>query len=534
MSLTPSQQYALEKAKAGKNIFVTGGGGVGKSYVASRIIEDLKEIRKNVLVTASTAKAATLINGVTCHRAFKIPLKLTWLAEPKIDSDNPVYAADTVLIDEISMLRIDAFEFVVKSIEKTNRIRAAGKDKNGRTAPVQIIVIGDFCQLPPVIVRPSNGGLDERTLMSERYGFDVGSGYAFWAPGWKRCNFETCELKEVIRQSDQETINALNQIRFGNKAALAYFEKNTRKRKFPASENVICLCGKNKTAEHINNAALARLPGQEHIYNANVVGQVTEQDKQAPDLLRLKIGAHVIMLQNTEQYQNGSNAIITKLGTNSVSVLISESGEEIEIPYTTWAIEKYVVKNDNTIEKEQIGSYAQLPMRLGYAITIHRAQGQTFDKVTLYPEIFAYGQLYVGLSRMKNIKDLHIEGILEKVDLLAAPEVINFYERSRTSNAAQLLPMTADLETSPAPTQAPNPKTESAAEQATEKAAETEDLIAIHCPKQCINTSLIFINQLILINKDDIIVNPDLETIYLPETATAYKDAICNFIKAIS
>ena len=166
-SLTPSQQYALDQAKAGKNIFVTGGGGVGKSYVANCIINDLEAKGKKVLVTASTGKAAILIGGVTCHRAFRIPIKLTWIAKPKVTTDSPIYAADVVLIDEVSMLRIDAFEFIVESIEAANRLRKFDKDRKRRN-PVQLIVIGDFFQLPPVLIR-SDKKPDERDLMSEHY-----------------------------------------------------------------------------------------------------------------------------------------------------------------------------------------------------------------------------------------------------------------------------------------------------------------------------------------------------------------------------
>lgn len=536
MSLTPSQQYALDQVRTGRNVFISGSGGVGKSYLANHIIENLEMKGKKVLVTASTGKAALLIGGVTCHRAFRIPLKLTWLAKPRISSNSPIYAADAVLIDEVSMLRIDAFEYIVQSIESANRLRKFDKGRKRRN-PVQLIVIGDFFQLPPVLVRSSDKKPDEGDLMSEHYGFDVGAGYAFLAPGWQRCNFKICELKEVIRQSDQEMIRALNLIRTGDKTAFSYFCKNTRKRKFSKNENVVHLCGKNKTAEQINNTALARLPGQEHIYNANITGQVSEQDKQAPEVIRLKAGAHVIMLQNADKYQNGSSGIVTKLRESSVSVLINDIKEEIEVPYVTWAVEKYIVKTDKTIEKQQIGSYSQLPLRLGYAITIHKAQGQTFDKVTLYPEIFVYGQLYVALSRIRDIKNLYIDGDLDMIDCLAAPEVINFYNKT-TSVQSLSAESAEDIDSDPeqAPLQIPVADPEAPEAEQTEQTTEvkTEDLIAIHCPRQCIRTVLTFINQLILIDTDKIMANPDLETIFLPQAAATYQDAICNFIRAIS
>lgn len=123
ITLTKEQNAILAKAKNGDNLFVSGGGGVGKSFVVNYIVDELKKAGKTVLVTASTGKAATLLGGVTCHRACKIPVKMTWMREPDVDKKAPLYKADTLIIDEISMLRIDAFEYVVQLIEKINDLR---------------------------------------------------------------------------------------------------------------------------------------------------------------------------------------------------------------------------------------------------------------------------------------------------------------------------------------------------------------------------------------------------------------------------
>ena len=443
MGLTKGQKLAVESVRQGNNVFITGGGGVGKSYVVDVIVDMLRRSGKNVLVTASTGKAATLIGGVTCHRAFNISLKATWLADPTVRKNSPIYETDVVLIDEVSMLRIDSFEFIFKSIESVNEQRMNAPE-NDHTSPIQIIVVGDFTQLPPVIIHPKDGSPDEGDMMSDYYGFGIGQGYAFMAPGWKRCHFVTCELTEVLRQTDKPMIDALTGIRFGDRAALSYFMDHKRQEKFSDDDDVVYLCGKNRTAETINNTALSKLSGKQKIYYSICNGQVTDQDKQAPDEIRLKTGAHVIMLQNSEKYRNGSNGTVTHLYEHSVSVLIHETGEEIDVPYTTWDIEKYVIKQENgkkKVDKEKIGSFSQLPLRLGYAITIHKSQGQTFDKVCLVlgsddkkknakstrPEIFTFGQLYVGLSRVKSMDGLYIEGNLLLVDILCSPEVKDFY-----------------------------------------------------------------------------------------------------------
>ena len=527
--LTKGQEKALQAVRTGRNVCITGGGGVGKSYILRKIIEELQKDRKTILITASTGRAAMLIGGVTCHRAFNIPIKMAWQADPKISTVSPIYEADAVLIDEVSMLRIDAFEFIVRAVQRVNEIRKSSeyrKDpRNRHRNPVQMVVVGDFGQLPPVIIHPTDGSPDEGDLMSEYYGFDVGSGYAFQAPGWKQSNFLLCDLQEVVRQSDQAMIDALQRIRFGDHAAIEYFQKNARKEPFSNDEGVVYLCGKNRTAERINDVRVSQLRGKERTYEAEITGQVTEQDKQAPELLRLKKNAQVIMLQNTEKYRNGSSAIVTHLGSREITVKIEETGELVDVPYVRWDIERYVVSGKK-VKREVIGTYRQLPVRLGYAVTIHKAQGQSLDKVVLVlgsddqiegaestrPEIFAYGQLYVGLSRATSMDGLYIQGNLELVDKLAAPEILAFYgvpapgdskkitlQESMSEKKAEKTPMEYD------------------------KAKET-DMIEVNCKKHAVKVAWTFAHTL------------------APETKLQgnkliipgrYKDQVESFIKAI-
>lgn len=515
MGLTKGQLNALTEVRKGRNVFITGGGGVGKSYIIRQIVAELQASGKAVLITASTGKAATLIGGVTCHRAFRIPIKAAWLADPNPTNDSPLYQADAILIDEVSMLRLDAFEYIVRSVEKVNALRESGNDPdNTHLDQIQMIIVGDFCQLPPVIVHPDDGSPDEGDMMSEHFGFSIGHGYAFLAPGWERSNFVTCELKEVMRQSDKSMIDALNGVRLNNFSSLSYFKTHTRKRKFSAKdEDVVYLCGKNRTADRINKTALSRLPGKEYQYYAECTGQVSEQDKLVPDLIRLKEGAHVIMIQNSEKYRNGSGGTITATYESSVSVLIHETGEEVDIPFATWDIERYVVKEKNgkkKVEKEKIGSYSQLPLRLGYAITIHKSQGQTYSKVVLVlgsddkkkgarstrPEIFAYGQLYVALSRVNSIDGLYIEGNLDLVDKLTAPEVMNFYGVSKIHK-----PKTGEDPVTDKSKKQPKQKALKKAAvkkeiPEMEKKTATSDLAVIHCSSKNVSIAWVFAHAL--------------------------------------
>ena len=430
MALTVGQQKALDLAKAGKNIFLSGGGGVGKTYVAQKIIGELKKAGKEVLITASTGKAAMLLGGVTCHSAFHIPIKLTWTAEGTILKKDPLYLVDTVIIDEISMLRIDVFEYVYQCIDFVNRER-----KKKEMRPIQLIVIGDFCQLPPVIINPTDGSPSERELMSQYYGFDIGLGFAFLAPSWKACNFETVELTEVIRQSDSGMINALNDIRFGGKKGIDYLKNHMRTEPFKESDGAVYLCGKNRTADRINKLALAKINEKSVKYIAEEEGQVFEEDKPAPPYIELKKGAHVLMLQNSTKYRNGSTGTVVSLEEDFIHVRIDETGEIVPVERYTWNVERYEIRKGK-LQKTLVGMYRQFPLRLGYAITIHKSQGQSYDKAMLMlgeysSEIFVYGQFYVAVSRVRSIDGLYIDGNLSNINILASPDVVAFYNHDK-------------------------------------------------------------------------------------------------------
>lgn len=435
-TLTKGQQAALEAVRSGRNVFITGGGGVGKSYLTRVIIDELEACGKKVMITASTGLAATLIGGVTCHRAFQIPLTFAWTRHPAPPDE--MLRADAIVIDEVSMLRMDTFDYIVKCVQKIYK-------EHGYK--IQLIVVGDFCQLPPVLAKRSKTEsaeqtTDEKELLSQHYGFDVGQAYAFEAPGWEWCDFVVCELTESLRQTDAEMIAALNKIRVGDWSGLDYFREHSRKEKFDQDE-AVCLCGNNKSAEALNRSAIERLPGECRTYRAEVGGIVSASDKPVPDELKLKIGAQVIMVQNSDKYVNGSYATIEEMYEWGVTVKVRETGELVDVEPAEWSVNQYVVRTlydgKKNIDLEQIGYFVQLPLKPAYAITIHKSQGQTFDRVILsigsrgkkgkYPRlsIFAYGQLYVALSRVRSIDGLYIEGDLRAVKLLAAPEVQRFY-----------------------------------------------------------------------------------------------------------
>ena len=426
--LTQGQSRALAAAQAGESFFLTGGGGVGKTFIVLAIAKALEDMGKNVLLTASTGRAATLIGGATAHRTFRIPIHMAWMTDAKLT--DTVESADAVIIEEVSMLRMDAFDYVLRVIDQANNQRL-----RHRKPPIQLITVGDFGQLPPVIVDSRNGGPGERDLMQMHYGGEIGGGYAYRIPGWKR--LKTISLTEAVRQRDVSLVNALNRVRFGDASALRYFQANARKVPWNDSDGAVCLCGKNRTADSINSASLARLPGRMRTYYEAVWGDVSPQDKIAPSSIDLKEGARVLMLVNGPGYDNGTCGTVTKMGTNSVFVLMDNAKTPIEVQKHQWPVYRYEV-NAGDVTLRTIGEVSQLPLRLGYAVTIHKSQGQTYDKASLTlgygaNEIFAPGQLYVALSRVRSIDGLYIDGDLGRVRVLAANEVCDFYKRQMSA-----------------------------------------------------------------------------------------------------
>lgn len=417
--LTKEQKQAYDDMLKGENVFLTGEAGTGKSFVINEFMKTIKKKHKNVILCAPTGIAALQIGGVTIHRCFHASL------EPQINIEikkipPAVQKADIIIIDEISMCRMDLFEYVMKMIKKAELITKKKK---------QVIVVGDFYQLPPVTI-PS-----DRKVLEEYYqGYD--RGFAFEAPLWKEMNFKVICLAEVLRQDNREFIDALNKVRVGDQSSLDYFNKNAASYPF---HHGITLCGLNKKADKINNDELNKLKTEERIFDAVVKGDVKNSDKPTDDHLRLRIGARVIVLINdTEgiQYQNGSLGEVIEFHEDVVVVRIDYNQAIVHLTYQEWSIENYtLVKEENNgtvtqkLEKEKVGSFKQIPLKLAYAITIHKSQGQTYDQVNLIPHCFDCGQLYVALSRVKSIEGLCLLSEIKEKYLICDSQVKDFYSQ---------------------------------------------------------------------------------------------------------
>ena len=411
IKLTPSQERAIKLLDAGYNVFLTGKAGTGKSFLVDYFVA--KHSEKNIVKCAPTGVAALNIEGVTIHRTFGVPLGVldhrgVCSSPEKLDV---LKKADVILIDEISMCRIDVFEYVIRTLK---RIGIGNK---------QLILVGDFYQLPPVLTPAATFTFQQ--LYENRL-------YAFESDLWRSSSLLTVELKEPKRQSEEteeDLLRSLSNIREGIPDFDIFHVANR------ADDNAISLCPKNNQAKQINDEHLGRLPNHKH-YMASKIGKVEEADMVTDEKLVLAKDARIIMLVNDTggRWVNGSMGTVTELSDNHITVQIDNGGECRVDPYT-WSIKEYVLEEDedtrekHVVEKE-IGSFTQFPLKLAWAITIHKSQGQTYDKVNIYNGFFANGQMYVALSRCKTLNGIHTMGELIPSQLMCSLSVKNFMTTS--------------------------------------------------------------------------------------------------------
>lgn len=406
----------IDKAlKSSRNLFITGAAGTGKTYFLNKFIEETP----NVLTCASTGIAAINVGGDTAHRVFHIPV-------PAFDAPsfaknkkgaitkaqlNVIAKADVIIIDEISLLRNEAFRFLIKVLRK------AEKEKGSK---IRLIVVGDFSQLPPVVKKTE-------LKLFKKYKLDE-SGFAFTTQEWKSCNFKVIELTEVKRQDNKEFIDILNKIRLGECYDLGYFDQFVNKN--PDYEDAVCICGTNAEADRINQEYLDSLPGNAIALQSRKEGRCISGC--VDDVIVVKEGAKVIFTANDtvfKKYRNGTFGVIEQVNTDEVVVKIDGKSERIK--RRDFPIYTYSVCN-NSLSKKELGVVHQFPFRIGKAITIHKSQGQTFDKVIISPEIFAAGQLYVALSRVRTPEGLTLLRDILPEHLIIDPIVQKFYDDGYT------------------------------------------------------------------------------------------------------
>lgn len=401
------------------NIFIQGQAGTGKSTFINYL---RKHSDKRIRVVCPTAVAAINIEGVTIHSLFNLPLSDFFifdelLKEPRKKLKSILNKTDLLIIDEISMVRPDTLD----SIDLLSK-QARGNDKP--FGGLQMLLIGDLCQLPPVI--KSN----TYHVFKEAYGHRMP--YFFDANSYKAGDFTKIELTKVYRQSDKELLNNLIKIRENTDIdnAVEYF--NTCKIEDEEILNTAMTITPYKSvAENINQKRLGALETPIHTYVCQTKGIFDDaKECPAPRVLTLREGALVIFNKNNfAQWINGTSGIVEKLEDDVIRVKVLNTGITVSVKREEWKSYQYDYDRETgTVVEKEIGTFIQFPLQLGYALTIHKAQGKTLDKVVidLNRGAFAHGQLYVALSRTRTKADIHLNKRIDVSDIIMDDRVVEF------------------------------------------------------------------------------------------------------------
>ena len=443
--LDSEQRTILERILGTQdNMLVTDKAGTGKSFLLHALLECSEG---KTLPMAPTGVAALNINGVTIHSALgfhnlegidvddisRSTLRL------KKEKQSVLLAASRIVIDESSMIRSDTFE-------KMDRILQV-ICKNGRPfGGKQIILFGDIFQLPPVVKG------DEEFELIERFG----GVHFFEAFSYKQGHFAFVELSTNHRQEDDRPFfEILNRVRSGQASESDIDALNQRviRGDEPAESGTVRLFPKKKDAESFNNLVLSKINSAEHKFMANVWSRnkqpVRSLEKRFPiaQCLRLKVGAQVMMITNDPQkrWSNGTMGVVERIERREPSESSSRQGpievtvrfgdKAYAIPKATFT-EEEAVERGGSIEYEPVVEVKQFPMVLAWALTIHKSQGLTYDRVTCgLNGCFSPGQAYVALSRCKSLNGLHLTGEVSQADLLVDQDVVDFYERQVSGSA---------------------------------------------------------------------------------------------------
>lgn len=422
-TLNDQQRFALDEMLSGANVFLTGEAGTGKSYVTRAFIDLCKLLNKQILITGTTGIAAINIHGATVHRTFGIPIHPILNPAFRNNATDVLKAADIVLIDEISMCRADVFDYIACQL-----FGLEGNDPRHKHR--QLIVVGDFFQLPPVVKME-----DADTLRQAPRFERVSKFFAFESQYWADFYFHCVSLKKIMRQDDPYFISLLNKARIGDVSCVKAFNDACYNK--PENPEALTVVGTNKLVEQINCLKFDALEGDPKYYEAQYEGKFNEADCLAEKILGLKPNARVMAIANDtphNRYQNGSLGTVVECANDYVLVQF-DNGRFVRVTPYKWKKQDYVVvdsfdENNNPIQDlhlEDIGSCTQIPLRLAYAITIHKSQGQTFDHINLQPNTFDVGQLYVALSRVRTLSGLVLLTPISSRGLLCSPEVMAFY-----------------------------------------------------------------------------------------------------------
>jgi ATP-dependent DNA helicase PIF1 len=450
VTLSTEQQNLFDYIEGSENnIFVTGRAGTGKSTLLSYLIDNTK---KKFAVCAPTGVAALNVGGVTIHSLFGFPFGI--LGTEDIGrhlnrrTREVLAAIDMLVIDEVSMVNADLMDTMS---------RAMGIARGKRKLPfggAQVVMFGDPYQLAPV---PGNN--DERAYMAENYQ----SNWFFDAHVWRDDSLERYELSEIFRQHDEHFKTILNAIRDGSCTQEMLDYINSCGNRFPPHDDVIRLATINESVNSVNRSRMARIESPAKRFDA-VFSAADEKafgrTLPAEPVVELKVGAQVMFIKNDDsstkkgpngpvkRWVNGTIGRVLEL-PSSGGVIVEVDGERLEVGRSTWEKVRYEI--DEQFDEETgkvkevliavpLAEFQQIPLRLAWAVTVHKSQGQTYDEVVIDMGrgAFSPGQTYVALSRVRSLDGLYLTRAIKMSDVMVDQDVLRFMAGTPTASVAKL------------------------------------------------------------------------------------------------
>ncbi len=422
LELNGDFEYALDLIeKKGANLFVTGRAGTGKSTLLQLF---RNTTRKKTVVLAPTGIAALNVQGQTIHSFFGFPPRPLAQKDIRKRRNHRLYKKiEVLIIDEISMVRADLLD----SIDYFLRVN---RDVNLPFGGVQVVFFGDLFQLPPVVSSEA-----EAALFTSYYE----SPYFFSAKVFEESfELEKLELRKVYRQENRYFLRLLDAIRVNQIDYDDLIDLNERYLPdFEAQDFYITLSARNARVDALNLRKISEIPMPEQVYLAKITGSFPANLYPTEAALKLKLSAQVMFIKNDPQkrFVNGTIGQVVKMDNDKITVLVeeNEARQYIEVEPMDWEIMRYKQNpgKPEEIETETIGTFSQYPLKLAWAITIHKSQGKTFDKVIidLGRGAFENGQTYVALSRCRTLEGIVLKQPLRPRDVMTDERIVEYYEQ---------------------------------------------------------------------------------------------------------
>ncbi len=443
IQLSDEQQKLFEYIESTEaNIFVTGRAGTGKSTLLNYLIS---QTAKKVVVCAPTGVAALNVGGTTIHSLFGFPFGVLGTQDIRRHMNSRVRevlkAIDVLVIDEVSMVNADMMDAISTALGI-----AKGRAKQP-FGGAQVVMFGDPYQLAPV----PGSAAEERAHMAENYQ----SHWFFDAHIWRETSLERFELTEIFRQSDEEFKNILNAIREGNCTQEMLDYLNQCGNRFPPHPDVIRLATINAAVDRVNRHRIEQIAApftEFHAVFSDEDAKHFGKNLPADPVLRLKVGAQVMFIKNDEMKRTTAGAGVRRwvngtIGTvvglpNQGGVIVEVDGEKLEVEPATWEKVRYELKSQfdetsgrfkDVLEAVPLAEFQQIPLRLAWAVTIHKSQGQTYDEVVidLGGGAFSAGQTYVALSRVRSLEGLYLTRAITMRDIMVDENVMRFMAGSK-------------------------------------------------------------------------------------------------------